>query len=183
MISRLAISLKMYPTQLFPVQYTPNRNSTLWVDWVNCYKIRPGTSSLQKWHAIFISASMLLNIWYVVLRLFSLKNIFQFKFGASNTAKKCNREQSWNMLQLIACIKERSSVPEVKIERRAAQYFNNVFQRETAKNVTIFNKKQRICRCLCVQGTRQWWKHNLNDCDIQAFLWHCIENSCSLLSM
>lgn len=44
------------------------------------------------------------------------------------------------MLQLIACIKERASVPEVKIERRAAQYFNNVFQRETAKNVTIFKQ-------------------------------------------
>lgn len=65
------------------------------------------------------------------------------------------------MLQLIACIKERSSVPEVKIERRAAQYFNNIFQSETAKNVTIFKQ---------TEGQGSGWKHNLNDCDIQAFL-------------
>lgn len=55
------------------------------------------------------------------------------------------------MLQLIACIKERSSVPEVKIERRAAQYFNNVFQRETAKNVTIFKQTENLQMSLCAR--------------------------------
>lgn len=55
------------------------------------------------------------------------------------------------MLQLIACIKERSSVAEVKIERRAAQYFNNVFQRETVKNVTIFKQTENLQKSLCAR--------------------------------
>lgn len=54
------------------------------------------------------------------------------------------------MLQLTACIKERSSVPEVKIERRAAQYFN-VFQRETAKNVTIFKQTENLQKSVCAR--------------------------------